>query len=185
MRPAIRKTAFRALIVPLAAALLLGAQPAQATAHQPAHKPAAFPLPDGFQPEGIAIGPGPHAYFGSRATGDVYRADLRTGEGSVISKGPGTPTLGLKTDGRGRLFAAGGTGGDARVIDLRTGAVLKSYRLATGAAFVNDVILMGDAAYFSRVRRPALPAERPLHHSADAGDDVRRGGRAAGQLLIV
>ncbi len=143
MRPAIRKTAFRALIVPLAAALLLGAQPAQATAHQPAHKPAAFPLPEGFQPEGIAIGPGPHAYFGSRATGDVYRADLRTG------------------------------------------AVLKSYRLATGAAFVNDVILMGDAAYFSRVRRPALPAERPLHHSADAGDDVRRGGRATGQLLIV
>ncbi|MFI6991011.1 superoxide dismutase [Nonomuraea wenchangensis] len=165
MRPTIRKTAFRALIVPLAAALLLGAQPAaQATAHQPAHqparrpahKPAAFPLPDGFQPEGIAIGPGPHAYFGSRATGDVYQADLRTGEGSVISKGPGTPTLGLKTDGHGRLFAAGGTGGDARVIDLRAGAVLKSYRLATGAAFVNDVILMGDAAYFTDSANPVL-----------------------------
>ena len=29
--------------------------------------PSSFPLPDGFQPEGIAIGPGPFAFFGSRA----------------------------------------------------------------------------------------------------------------------
>ncbi|TMR89169.1 superoxide dismutase [Nonomuraea basaltis] len=146
MRPAILKTALGALIV-----LLLGAVPAQATS-----KPDTFALPNGFQPEGIAIGGGPYAYFGSRATGDIYRADLRTGEGSVISKGPGTPSLGLKTDGRGRLFVAGGTGGDARVIDLRTGKVVKSYRLATGTAFVNDVILTGNAAYFTDSANPVL-----------------------------
>ncbi|TMR10031.1 superoxide dismutase [Nonomuraea turkmeniaca] len=146
MRPAILKTAISALIV-----LMLGTVPAQATS-----KPDQFALPNGFQPEGIAIGGGPYAYFGSRATGDIYRADLRTGEGSVISKGPGTPSLGLKTDGRGRLFVAGGTGGDARVIDLRSGEVVKSYKLTTDPAFVNDVILTRDAAYFTDSRNPVL-----------------------------
>ncbi len=138
MRSAILKTALSALVV-----VLLGSVPAQA-----ASKPDTFPLPNGFQPEGIEIGPGPHAYFGSRATGDIYRADLRTGKGSVISKGPGTPSLGLKTDGR-RLFVAGGNAGNARVVDLRTGRVLKSYQFATGTSFVNDVVLVGRAAYFT------------------------------------
>ncbi|SEG64579.1 Sugar lactone lactonase YvrE [Thermomonospora echinospora] len=108
-----------------------------------------FPLPDGFQPEGIAIGPGPVAYFGSRVDGDIYRVDLRTGRGAVFSQGPGTPSLGMKTDHRGRLFVAGGTGGDARVVDTRTGRILASYRLAEGASFVNDVLLTKGAAWFT------------------------------------
>ncbi|KAB8193177.1 superoxide dismutase [Nonomuraea phyllanthi] len=162
MRSAILKTALSTL----AAALLIGApaqaagEPAAQAAGKPATqaggKPDAFALPNGFQPEGIEIGPGPYAYLGSRATGDIYRADLRTGKGSVISKGPGTPSLGLKTDRRGRLFVAGGTGGDARVIDLRTGRVLKSYRLATGTSFVNDVVLTRHAAYFTDSANPVL-----------------------------
>ncbi|SEG91080.1 Sugar lactone lactonase YvrE [Nonomuraea solani] len=144
MRSAILKTALSAVVVVLVAGI-----PAQATT-----KPDTFPLPNGFQPEGIAIG-GPYAYFGSRATGDIYRADLRTGKGAVISKGPGTQSLGLKTDGR-RLFVAGGNAGNARVVDLRTGAVLKSYQLATGTSFVNDVILTGRAAYFTDSANPVL-----------------------------
>ncbi|MEV4178994.1 superoxide dismutase [Nonomuraea sp. NPDC049709] len=146
MRSAILKTALGALVV-----VMLGGVPAQA-----ATKPDTFPLPNGFQPEGIAIGPGPYAYFGSRATGDIYRADLRTGKGAVISKGPGTQSLGLKTDGRGRLFVAGGNAGNARVVDLRTGQVLKSYQFATGTSFVNDVILFGGAAYFTDSANPVL-----------------------------
>ncbi|WP_440069707.1 superoxide dismutase [Streptosporangium sp. OZ121] len=126
-----------------------------ASSEKPAY-PAEFPLPDGFQPEGIAIGPGAAAYFGSRATGAIYRADLRTGRGRIIDPGPGTPSLGLKTDARGRLFVAGGTGGDARVIDTRNGKVLASYRLATGTAFVNDVVLTRDAAYFTDSTNPVL-----------------------------
>ncbi|MFD0855480.1 hypothetical protein ACFQ07_24775, partial [Actinomadura adrarensis] len=59
--------------------------------------PERIPLPDGFQPEGIAIGPGPFAYLGSRVDGRIYRADLRTGKGGVFSPGPGTTSLGLKT----------------------------------------------------------------------------------------
>lgn len=150
MRSAILKTA---LCAALAGALL--ALPAQAGA-PPAKLPAAFPLPAGFQPEGIEIGPGPHAYFGSRATGDIYRADLRTGQGKIISKGPGTQSLGLKSDDRGRLFVAGGNAGDARVIDLRTGAVIRSYQLATGTAFVNDVLLFHDAAWITDSANPVL-----------------------------
>ncbi|HEX2314369.1 MAG TPA: superoxide dismutase [Thermomonospora sp.] len=114
----------------------------------PGH-PDAFPLPDGFQPEGIAIGRGPFAYFGSRVDGDIYRVDLRTGKGAVFSQGPGTPSLGMKVDPWGRLFVAGGSGGDARVVDTRTGRVLASYRLAEGASFVNDVVLHKGAAWFT------------------------------------
>ncbi|GAA4182851.1 hypothetical protein GCM10022252_09430 [Streptosporangium oxazolinicum] len=132
-----------------------GASTIPASFDKPAY-PTEFSLPDGFQPEGIAIGPGSAAYFGSRGTGAIYRADLRTGKGRIINPGPGTPSLGLKVDARGRLFVAGGTGGDARVIDTRTGKVLASYRLATGAAFVNDVVLTHDAAYFTDSTNPVL-----------------------------
>ncbi|TDC02954.1 superoxide dismutase [Nonomuraea longispora] len=192
MRSAILKTALSALAV-----VLVGSVPAQATG-----KPSTFDLPDGFQPEGIAIGPGPYAYFGSRATGDIYRASLRTGKGSVVSKGPGTPSLGLETDGR-RLFVAGGTGGDARVIDLRTGKVIKSYKLATGESFVNDVILTRGAAYFTDSTNPvlyklklgrggALPAKAvtiPLKGDIEYGSGINANGIAPSpdrrSLLVV
>ncbi|MFD0688787.1 superoxide dismutase [Actinomadura fibrosa] len=95
------------------------------------------------------------AYLGSRATGAIYRADLRTGKGKVISPGPGTPSLGLKAEGN-RLYVAGGTGGDARVVDTRTGAVIRSYRLATGPAFVNDVVLTRDGAWLTDSTNPVL-----------------------------
>jgi sugar lactone lactonase YvrE len=118
--------------------------------------PDTIALPNGWQPEGIATGPGPFAYFGSLADGSIYRADLRTGRGSVISRGPGTPSVGLKTDARGRLFVAGGAAGDARVIDTRTGRVLASFTLATGESFINDVVLTPDAAWFTDSVNPFL-----------------------------
>jgi sugar lactone lactonase YvrE len=115
-----------------------------------------FPLPNNFQPEGIAIGPGPFAYFGSRRDGSIYRASLVTGRGKIISQGPGMPSVGVKTDSRGRLFVAGGRSGDARVVDTRTGAVLASYQFATGDTFVNDVVLAYGAAWFTDSRIPVL-----------------------------
>ncbi|NMO52948.1 superoxide dismutase [Actinoplanes sp. TBRC 11911] len=114
-----------------------------------AHSPSTLSLPQGFQPEGIAIADAPYAYLGSRLDGDIFRLNLRSGEGRVLSQGPGTPPLGLKLDGRDRLFVAGGSGGDARVIDVRSGKLLKAYRLQTGTAFINDVVLTGGAAWFT------------------------------------
>ncbi|GAA0930862.1 hypothetical protein GCM10009560_35600 [Nonomuraea longicatena] len=143
--------------MPVGLALALAAAmsaPAQATAEP--ELPTAIQLPNGFRPEGVATGPGPFAYFGSLADGSIYRADLRTGRGSIVSKGPGTPSVGLKSDQRGRLFVAGGTNGDARIVDVHTGRVLESYQLAAGPAFVNDVVLTKDAAWFTDSTNPVL-----------------------------
>ncbi|MER7334676.1 MULTISPECIES: hypothetical protein [unclassified Micromonospora] len=120
------RTAFAAA---LAAALMttLAAAPAQAHGHT---TPTVVSLPDGFQPEGIATA-GRYAYLGSRATGAIYRADLIDGDGALLSPATGTPSLGLKVDPRGRLFVAGGTAGDARIVDTRTGDVLARYQFAT------------------------------------------------------
>jgi sugar lactone lactonase YvrE len=156
-------------IVALAALALTGAAaPASAAA-----RPTVLELPDGFQPEGIAIGKAPYAYFGSRVDGDIYRVSLKTGEGKVLSEGPGTPSLGLKLDDRGRLFVAGGSGGDARVIDSAGGAVLKSYQLQTGTAFINDEVLTGGAAWFTDSANPVL-FKLPLgRHGALPAEAVR------------
>lgn len=111
--------------------------------------PARIELPDGFQPEGIAIGNGPTAWLGSRADGDIYEVSLRTGAGRVISQGPGTPSLGMKVDRHGLLYVAGGTSGDARVVDTDTGAVVADLALTEVESFVNDVVLTRGAAWFT------------------------------------
>lgn len=118
--------------------------------------PAQIALPDGFQPEGITIGRGATAWFGSRADGDIYQVDLRSGTGRVISQGPGTPSVGLKTDGRRLLYVSGGTAGTARVVDIRTGDVVRDYQLAASPSFVNDVVLTRRAAWFTDSLRPQL-----------------------------
>ncbi len=129
---------------------------AAAAGHSPRF-PRRFDLPPGFQPEGIAIGRSSTAYFGSRVDGDIYAADLRTGLGKVITQGPGTASLGMKVDKRGRLFVAGAAGGDGRVIDTRTGKVLASYKFTTATpTFVNDVIVSKDAAWFTDSNQPVL-----------------------------
>jgi sugar lactone lactonase YvrE len=108
-----------------------------------------IPLPDGFQPEGITIGPGGTAYVGSLADGDVFAVDLRTGEEEMTIQGPGTPSVGLKIDHLGRLFIAGGPTGDGRVVDAATGEPLATYQFTTEPSFVNDVVLTGSGAWFT------------------------------------
>ena len=146
----------RTLAIVLTAALAVVAGAAPASAHTRGHLRTGFDLPAGFQPEGIAIGKGPYAYLGSRVDGDIYRASLITGKGRVISQGPGTQSLGMKIDRYGRLFVAGGAGGDARVIDTRTGRVLRSYTLQTVPSFINDVILTGGHAFYTDSTNPTL-----------------------------
>jgi sugar lactone lactonase YvrE len=139
--------------VGVALAVLLVLSPATAAASP---SPATFDLPLGFRPEGIAIGNAPVAFTGSLADGDIYRVDLKTGRGRVVSEGPGTPSTGMKLDKRGRLFVSGGAAGDARVIDSRTGTVLESHQLATGTTFINDVALVGGSAWFTDSNNPVL-----------------------------
>jgi sugar lactone lactonase YvrE len=116
-------------------------------------------LPEGWQPEGIAIGALPFAFFGSRATGAIYRAELVTGRGRVINPGPpaGTGSLGMKLDDRARLFVAGAAGGDGRVIDAVTGSTVASYDFTDATpTFVNDVVLTPSTAWFTDSRQPFL-----------------------------
>ncbi|NUP84020.1 MAG: superoxide dismutase [Nonomuraea sp.] len=121
-------------------------------------RPTVLRLPNGFRPEGIAIGGGPYAYLGSLGDGSLYRADLRTGEGAIFSAGPGTPSVGLELDHRGRLFVAG-RGQGARVVDARSGAILASYALTSATpTFANDVFLTPRAAWFTDSFQPALYA---------------------------
>jgi sugar lactone lactonase YvrE len=131
----------------------IGTAPAVAAPSSGTARPAEIDLPAGFRPEGIDIRGG-RAYLGSLADGDIYRVDLATGTGEVISEGPGTPSVGVEVDRRGRLFVAGGNAGDARVIDTRTGEVLAAYPL--GGGFVNDVVVTADAAWFTDSVRPVL-----------------------------
>jgi streptogramin lyase len=119
------------------------------------HFPAEFALPNGWQPEGIAIS-GTTAYLGSRVDGSIYAADLRTGRGKVLAKGPGTSSLGMKVDDKRRLWVAGGAGGDARVYDTRTGALLAKFQFATTDTFVNDVVLTDTSAWFTDSRKAVL-----------------------------
>ena len=82
--------------------------------------PDTVPLPDGWLPEGIAIGTGTTIYSGSRADGSIWKGDLRTGEGEILVDTDGRVAVGLKVD-RGLLFVAGGPTGDAYVYDAGTG----------------------------------------------------------------
>ncbi|NUT94487.1 MAG: superoxide dismutase [Saccharothrix sp.] len=141
----------------LAAAAALGASVLVPTTAAAAPFPTRFPLPDGFMPEGIAIGAWPTAYFGSRADGSIYAVDLATGRGRVLATGPGTPSLGIKVDSaRRRLFVAGGTGGDVRVLDARDGRTLASYRLFDGESFVNDLVITREAVWLTDSDEPTL-----------------------------
>jgi sugar lactone lactonase YvrE len=148
--PKILRYAFASAAV-LTLAVTTAATPASAHDTQ---FPSTINLPDGFQPEGIAIGNDPFAYFGSRATGQILKVNLVTGANRELSPAVGTSSLGMKIDDRGRLFVAGGAAGNARVVDLRSGKVLASY--AFGGAFINDVALTGSAAYFTDSRQAVL-----------------------------
>ncbi|HKE69444.1 MAG TPA: superoxide dismutase [Nocardioidaceae bacterium] len=168
---------FRTALIGVLASVGLATLAPAAAAPTPAAPPGPEPfpdwieLPDGFLPEGIAIGSGPRAWFGSRADGDIYQASLVTGEGRVISQGPGTPSVGMKVDQRGRLFVAGGQAGDGRVVSTRTGEILASYQFTTEPSFVNDVLLTRHAAWFtdsSRAELYRLPLGRNGALPADA-----------------
>jgi sugar lactone lactonase YvrE len=118
--------------------------------------PDTIDLPNGWQPEGIATGKHNSFYSGSRATGAVYKGNLKTGDGDVLVEPWGGAALGMKVDRRNRLFVAGGGTGTASVYDARSGELLKRYMLTAAPTFVNDVIVTKHAAYFTDSQRSQL-----------------------------
>lgn len=145
-----RRSLLALLIFALSVAMIAAA-PAQAF-------PDVISLPDGFQPEGIAVGKGSTFYVGSIPTGAVYRGDLRTGEGDILVPAQaGRAAIGLKYDERtGLLFVAGGPTGYAFIYDGETGADIAQIQLTTGDRFINDVVITQDAAYFTNSMQPVL-----------------------------
>ena len=136
--------------------IVLGSIAVSSLAIQAGQLPGRIPLPDGFQPEGIAIGNRPHFYVGSIPTGAIYRGNLLTGEGSVIVEGrEGRSAIGLSLD-RHRLFVAGGETGRAYVHNVRSGDTLASYGLTEEPTFVNDVVATDRAAWFTDSVNPVL-----------------------------
>jgi sugar lactone lactonase YvrE len=144
------------LAITLIPASSAAAAPTAAASRTGEFFPTTIALPNGFRPEGIAIGLLPFAFFGSLANGDLYRVNLVTGEGKVFSTGPGTPSVGMKVDLLARLFVAGGPGGNGRVVNAITGDVMASYTFASAPTFVNDVVLTPDAAWFTDSMKPVL-----------------------------
>ena len=89
--------------------------------------PSEIDLPAGYFPEGIAVGRGSTFYVGSLADGSIYRGDLRTGAGEVLTAPAGPfATVGLDVDQRNRVWVAGGPTGTGRVYDGESGALLAS-----------------------------------------------------------
>jgi trehalose/maltose transport system substrate-binding protein len=126
--------------------------------------PELIDLPNGFFPEGIAVGRGANFFVGSLLTGAVYGGDLRTGEGALVvpPQGEDRIAVGLAVDTRSNaIFVAGGgpfvdenVAGSAYVYDAETGAELAEYPLS--GQFVNDVIITREAAYFTDSGRDVL-----------------------------
>ncbi len=128
--------------------------------------PTRIALPNGFQPEGIAIA-GEQFYVGSIPTGAVYRGSLRTGSGAVLVPAvSGRAATGMKID-RGRLFVAGGPTGNAYVYNAKTGVLITSYAFSGG--FVNDVVVTKRAAWFT-------DSFKPLLYRVPLGPNGRPGG---------
>ena len=142
------------VVVLTVAAWTLTATEAGAAGQSP-NFPSHIDLPDGFRPEGIAI-KGKSFFVGSLGTGAIYRGDLRTGSGAVIYPGDTGASVGLAVDHKGRVFAAGGNTGNARVVDGRTGQLIKVIPLTSATTFINDVVITQDSAWFTDSLNPVL-----------------------------
>jgi sugar lactone lactonase YvrE len=118
-------------------------------------------------PEGIAHDPATGAiYTASAATGTLVRVDAKSGASHVVA-GPGVlvpkgektfpAVLGMKLDSAKRLWIAGGRSGRFYVVDSQTGRVIKQAAVPdTSKSLINDVALVGGAAYFTDTLAPTL-----------------------------
>ncbi len=153
-------------VVALATALILTGSPTAAATF-----PEQIPLPNGFYPEGIEVGTGHDFYVGSLLNGAVYKGDLRTGEGDVLTAGvPGRFIAGLSFDRRsGLLWAVGGdiSGQHAFAFDVRSGRLV--HQVPIPGAFINDVIAARNALYITDSMAPVFWVVPLTNRGAPAG----------------
>jgi hypothetical protein len=123
-----------------------------------APRPSSIPIPDDFQPEGIAVGAGNTFYVGSLWDGDIYRGDLRSGEGALWVDVEGRVSAGMRVDrARHWLVVAGGPTGHVWVYDTKDGSTVADIVIgAPGASFTNDVAVTRDALYFTDTFAPTI-----------------------------
>jgi hypothetical protein len=137
-----------------------------------AKRPDHINLPNGWQPEGIAIGKGNTFYVGSIPTGRVWRGNLRTGQGAELVPNRGRRAIGVEVDHRNRLWVAGGPTGDGYVYNASTGADIAQFNFTDETAtFVNDVVVTKRAAWFTDSMRQFL-YKVPISPSGQIGTPV-------------
>jgi Cu-Zn family superoxide dismutase len=138
-----------------------------------AGRPSVYTVPgDAAFPEGIALDPRGRSIFVSSTTdGTIFKGSIEQAVLTPLAPGGAggrTTAVGLKVDGRGRLFVAGGATGKAFVLsaaDGSTSQVLDS-RPGSNRTFINDVALAPGFAYFTDSMRPVIL------RAATSGDSV-------------
>lgn len=154
IRPAGRSHILMVAVIIAVLLALLAALAIPASARGKQTFPPVFNIPDGWQPEGIAVGRGSSFYVGSLLTGAVYGGDLRTGEGGTVVEGQeGRVAVGLAVDQRSNAIFVAGVD-SAYVYDAESGDELAAYPL--GGFFINDVVITREAAYFTDSFQPIL-----------------------------
>lgn len=125
--------------------------------------PASYALPgESVFPEGVAYNPvSGKFYVGSTGDGTLYEGDVAGGEVNVFSEGGAdgrTTAIGMKVDGNGNLWVAGGGTGQMFVYNTADGSQVASYTTPeVEQTFINDVTIAPDgSAYFTDSFRPIL-----------------------------
>ena len=118
--------------------------------------PATIRLPDGFQPEGIAIA-GNTFYVGSIPTGAVYRGDLRTGawREPLVPGGAGKAAIGVEVRPRAASSSPAARRGRRSSTRARPGGA-GDVPAHDGPTFINDVVVTRNAAWFTDSLNPVL-----------------------------
>lgn len=128
----------------VAAAVAIGAEPAQAGSRLPDRY--VVSTTPGFQPEGIAGGPGGRFWVGSLTTGDVVLGDRWSSRMRPFAAGAEagrSKALGLAWH-RGRLWVTRPDGLD--LYDLR-GRLVQQLQVPDATPSLNDLAFTGDAVY--------------------------------------
>lgn len=115
-----------------------------------------IPTPQGFQPEGIASGPGNSLYVGSISTGAVNRFNAKTGVNeTAVAARAGYAAIGVEVDGK-NIVVAGGPTGRVTVYDRTSGELRAGSRNNDKDTFINDIARLGGNYWATDSRQPVL-----------------------------